>query len=293
MSQKTPLNILVTGTSSGFGKLIAKTLAVDGHRVFASMRGVNGKNAESARAFRNWANGEPVALEVVELDITDQPSVDDAINFILERAGHIDVVVNNAGTGNVGVLEGFTVEQAQAIFDVNTFGALRVDKAVLPSMRARRSGLLIHISSTGGRVLVPFVSPYSAAKAALEALAEEFNFQLAPFGIESVIIEPGSFATEAFGKLITPSDDRVLLEYGAMATRPQEMFAGMAQMLMSSPEAPNPQDVADAVKRIIEAPAGQRPLRTVVGALTVAGVESLNRAYDSSKREMLAELGTP
>ncbi len=290
MNESTKLNILVTGTSSGFGKLIAQTLAQDGHRVFASMRGVNGKNAVAAQTLREWAAGQKVKLEVVELDVTDQVSIDQAISIVLNQADHLDVVVNNAGTGNVGVLEGYTLGQVQTIFDINVFGALRVDKAVLPSMRARKSGLLIHISSTGGRVIVPFVAPYSAAKAALEAIAEEFSFELAPFGIESVIIEPGGYGTEAFSKLIVPTDEQALSGYGEMATKPQEMFASMGQML-TSPGAPDPQEVADAVKQLIGLPAGQRPLRTIVGSLVVAGVEALNRAYEASKQEMLASLG--
>ncbi len=139
-------------------------------------------------------------------------------------------------------------------------------------------------------MIVPFVAPYSAAKAALEAIAEEFSFELAPFGIESVILEPGSYGTEAFSKLIFPTDDKALAGYGEMATKPQEMFAREAQ-LVASPGAPDPQEVADAVKKLIEMPAGQRPLRTVVGSRIVAGVESLNRAYEASKQEMLASLG--
>lgn len=289
MTTETPLNILVTGSSSGFGRLIARKLAQDGHQVFATMRGVSEKNAEQAQALCNWANENDLKLEVIDLDITDQASIDLAIGRVIDEFGTIDVVVNNAGTGNVGVLEGFSMDQVQLIFDVNAFGALRVDKAVLPHMRARGSGLLIHISSTGGRVLVPFVSPYSAAKAALEAFAEEFSFELAPFGIESVIIEPGSFATEAFGKLVTPTEAGVLAGYGEMATRPQEMFAGMAEVL-TQPGSPDPHDVADAVAKLVDTPAGQRPLRTVVGTLTVAGVESLNQAYNASKQEMMAEM---
>ncbi|MFQ5421687.1 MAG: SDR family oxidoreductase [Anaerolineae bacterium] len=290
MSNKKSLSILVTGSSSGFGKLTAKTLAKAGHQVFASMRGVTGKNEDKAQQFRDWAAEENLHLEVVELDITDQNSVDNAMRSILEKAGRIDVVVNNAGTGNVGVLEGYTIEQMQQIFDVNVFGAFRVDKAVLPLMRRQGSGLLIHVSSTAGRIAVPFVSPYAAAKHALEAIAEEFSFELAPFGVESVLIEPGSFGTEAFGKLFLPADDEALAGYGEMATQPQAMFSEMAAML-SRPGAPDPQLVADAVQAVIEAPVGERPLRTVVGPLTTAGMDSLNKAYVASKQELLAEMG--
>lgn len=290
MNDLTKLNILITGCSSGFGKLTAQTLAKAGHRVFASMRSVHGKNAKAARQLQDWAKGEGLSLEVVELDVTDQASVDKAVTRILEAAGHLDVVVNNAGVANVGILEGFTIEQTQALFDVNTFGALRVDKAVLPSMRARKSGLLIHISSGTGRVVIPFLSPYSAAKFALEALAEEFHYQLVPFGIESVVIEPGSFGTEVFDKLVMPADNHVLAGYGELAAKPQQMFAGIGGAL-SGPDAPNPQAVADAIKNIIDKPGGERPLRTVVGPLMVDGVEPLNRAYEESKKEMLTAIG--
>ncbi|MEM7111247.1 MAG: SDR family oxidoreductase [Chloroflexota bacterium] len=289
MNQK-PLNILVTGTSSGFGKLIAQTLAADGHHVFATMRGVEGKNREAAAALRAWAREGGFRLNVFELDVTDQNSVDAAVSAALSHVGHLDVLVNNAGVGNVGILEGFTMEQVQSLFEVNAFGPLRVAKAVLPSMRARRSGLLIHVSSATGRIVIPFVSPYSASKFALEALAESLSFQLAPFGVESVLVEPGSFGTEAFGKLVTPADAEVLAGYGEMATMPQQQFAAMGEMLQGE-DAPDPQAIADAVKQLVDMPPGKRPLRTVVGPLTVDGVEELNQAYEASKQMMLQGMG--
>ena len=115
-------------------------------------------------------------------------------------------------------------------------------------MRKRGNGLLISVSSATGRVVIPFVAPYSATKYALEALAEEYAFELAAFGVESVIVEPGSFGTEAFGKMIEPADKKVLAGYGEMAQMPAQNFAQMAEMLQS-PDAPSPQLVADAIKR--------------------------------------------
>ena len=184
----------------------------------------------------------------------------------------------------------FLTLKAQKLFDVNFFGTYRVAKAALPAMRKRGSGLLIFVSSATGRVVIPFVAPYSSTKFALEALAEEYAFELAPFGIESVIVEPGSFGTEAFGKLVQAEDSAVLAEYGEMAEMPVNNFKQMAEML-SSPEAPRPQWVADAIKDLVDTPKGQRPLRTVVGPLTVAGIEELNQDYLRARETLFAEMG--
>lgn len=287
------LNILVTGTSSGFGRLIAQTLAEADHHVFAAMRGIHGKNADAARELSNWAYSSHVALDIVELDVTQQKSIDKAVCGILEDVDYIDVLVNNAGVAAFGVLEGFTIEQTQAIFDVNTFGPLRVAKAVLPAMRKRGSGLLVHISSTVGRINLPYTAPYSATKFALEALGEALHMQLAPFGIESVLVEPGLFGTEAFNKLLTPADEAVLAGYGDLASAPVQAFQTSAAMLFQS-GGPDPQQVADAVRRLIETPAGTRPLRTVVGQITTAGVAELNEAYDAvMQRQVQADALKP
>ncbi len=203
------------------------------------------------------------------------------------------MVVNNAATATMGLLEAFSLDEVRASFETVAFGALRVDKAALPTMRRQGSGLLIHVSSTGGRIIIPFVSPYSAAKAALEAFAEEFAFELIPFGIESVIVEPGGYLTEgiASGAMVSfPADQEVPAQYGDMATRPQEMFAGFGDAF-SGPDAPDPQQVADAIADLIDLPAGERPLRTVVGTLMTAGVRELNEQYDKSRKELFTSLG--
>jgi NAD(P)-dependent dehydrogenase (short-subunit alcohol dehydrogenase family) len=212
---------------------------------------------------------------------------------VLRSAGRIDVVVNNAASGTAGLLEAFSLDEVRKSFETVAFGALRVDKAVLPAMRRQQSGLLIHVSSTGGRVIVPFVSPYSAAKAALEAFAEEFAFELTPFGIDSVIVEPGGFLTEGLANgsgIAFAADQEIPKQYGELATKPQEMFDGFGAAF-SGPEAPDPQQVADAIADLIDLPAGQRPLRTVVGTLVTAGVRELNERYDKSRHELLSSLG--
>ncbi len=287
------LVVLITGTSSGFGQRTAQTLAQRGHHVFASMRGTEGKNAEAAERMRRWAATENAHLEVVELDITDQATIDKAIHHVLASAGRIDVVVNNAASASAGLLEAFSLDEVRESFEIVAFGALRVDKAVLPTMRQQRSGLLIHVSSTGGRIILPFVSPYTAGKAALEAFAEEFSFELAPFGIDSIILEPGGFLTEglASGSAIAfPADQEIPAQYGEMATKPQEMFDSFGEAF-SGPDAPDPQQVADAIAHLIDLPAGQRPLRTVVGTLVTAGVRELNEQYEKSRQQLLSSLG--
>ena len=287
------LVVLITGTSSGFGERTAQTMARRGHHVFASMRGIDGKNAEAAETMRRWAATENAHLEVVELDITDQATIDKAIQHVLASAGRIDVVVNNAASATAGLLEAFSLDEVRASFETVAFGALRVDKAVLPTMRQQRSGLLIHVSSTGGRIIVLFVSPYSAGKAALEAFAEEFSFELALFGIESIILEAGGYLTEglASGSAIAfPADQEIPTQYGEMATKPQEMFDGFGEAF-SGPDAPDPQEVAEAIANLVDLPAGQRPLRTVVGTLVTAGVRELNEQYDKSRHQLLNSLG--
>ena len=287
------LNVLVTGTSSGFGRRIAETLANRGHHVFASMRGVNGKNAEAAEAMRAFAETNGTDLDVIELDITEQKTIDHAVEHILGTSGRIDVVVNNAASATMGLLEAFTIDEVRESLENVALGALRVDKAVLPAMRRQGSGLLIHVSSTGGRIIVPFVSPYSAGKAALEAFAEEFSFELAPLGIDSIIVEPGGFGTEGLlsgSAFTTPSNARLAEEYGEVGALPAKLGAGFSEAF-SGPNAPDPQEVADAVAELIELPGGQRPLRTVVGTLVTAGVRELNAAYDARRRELLTSLG--
>ena len=157
-----------------------------------------------------------------------------ALQAVGAAAGNM-VAIHNvvAASATVGLLEAFSIDEVRDSLDNVALGALRVDHAVLPGMRKQGSGLLIHVSSTGGRIIVPFVSPYSAGKAALEAFAEEFSFELAPFGIESIILEAGGFLTEglASGSAIAfPADEEIPTQYGEMATKSQEMFDGFGQV---------------------------------------------------------------
>jgi len=278
--------ILITGTSSGFGKLTAQTLAKDKHTVYASMRGVAEKNSESAKSLEEWAKKEGAKLKVIELDVTDQSSVDKAVESIISTEGKIDVVVNNAGIFGLGLTEAFTIEQFKKIFEVNTLGPLRVNRAVLPQMRKQNSGLLIQISSVVGRVIIPFAGAYTASKFAVEAIAETYNMELKPLGIESVIIEPGAYPTEIMNKIIKSEDEERLSQYGDMAKAPDKMFEGFMEMLKGE-NAPKPQAIADAVKKLVDMESGKRPLRTVADAMTGQIVEELNKSSAKSQDELI------
>ena len=282
--------ILVTGSNSGFGRAIAEMTAREQYTVFASMRDVAGKNAPAAHDLRSWAERERLDLRVLELDVTDEAAAEKAVAEILDAAGRLDVVVNNAGISFVGLTEAFTIAQAQHLFDVNVFGALRVNKAVLPAMRRQGSGLLIQISSTFGRLPMPFSGLYSASKFAVEGLAEAYAYELAPLGIDSVIVEPGPFPTELGTKIVFPLDEQVTREYGEAALRGQKLGETLGR-LFSSPDAPQPQQVADAVKILIELPQGQRPLRTVVDPMTSELIETVNQTSSRTQPAFLRAFG--
>src|SRR5499425_3231616 len=160
--------ILITGASSGFGRDTAETLHRAGHTVYASLRDAQGKNRAATEALRE------LGIKTVELDVSDDKSVEAGVKNVLAEAGTIDVLVNNAGIGSAGVTEAFTTDQAKVIFDTNVIGLLRVTRAVLPSMRRQRDGLIINIGSILGRVTFPFLGIYGASKFAVEALTESF-----------------------------------------------------------------------------------------------------------------------
>ena len=263
--------ILVTGSSRGFGKLITGTLLEQGHRVAASMRDPHGRNQDAAREL------EQAGAVVIDLDVTSDSSVTRGVAEAISRLGSLDVVVNNAGIGVLGVQEAFTVEDFKRLFELNVFGVQRVSRAVTPHMRERGSGLLLLISSILGRMTVSFYGPYNASKWAVEAMMENYRMELGPFGVDACIVEPGGFPTSFMDSLLRPADaDRVqqLGEFGQAA--PQAFFDAFEQALAGNP-AQDPQLVADAVAHVIGMPAGTRPMRTVVDRMGMgAAVQPYN-----------------
>ena len=251
--------ILITGASSGFGRDAAETLCRAGHTVYASMRGVKGKNQEAAEALRK------LGVKTAELDVNDDASVEAGVKKVLAETGKIDVLVNNAGIGSAGVTEAFTTEQAKAVFDTNVIGLLRVTRAVLPSMRQKRDGLIINISSVLGRVTFPFMGIYGGSKFAVEALTDSLRYEVSQFGIEVVEVQPSAYPTNFFTNIQTPANAEVMKSYGKVGQIPEAMFKRFVTRFEGK-DAPNPHDVAEAVARLVSESKGSRVARTVVGA---------------------------
>jgi NAD(P)-dependent dehydrogenase (short-subunit alcohol dehydrogenase family) len=262
--------VLITGASTGFGRVSAEMLAGAGYRVIASMRDIAGRNASAAAELRG-------ITDVIELDVTDDGSVERGIAEAERLCGRIDVVINNAGFGNMGVTEAYTADEFGQVFQTNFFGVVRVNRAVLPGMRARRKGLLIHVSSVAGRTTVPYMAPYCASKHALESLSEAYKMELAPFGVDCVVVEPGAFNTPIFGKTFFPADKERVADYGA--ENYQARIMDTFTQALSDPTLPPVSLVAETFQRLIETPIGQRPFRTHVGG-NAEFLEFLNPASE-------------
>jgi NAD(P)-dependent dehydrogenase (short-subunit alcohol dehydrogenase family) len=282
--------ILVTGSNSGFGRLTVETLARQGYIVFAGMRAVTGRNAPAAAELRALAQREQLALQIVELDITDDASVEQAITSVVETTGRLDVVVNNAGMAYVGPLEAYTPEQVQLQFATNVFSVLRVNRAALPHMRKQGSGLLLQIGSLAGRVALPFQGLYGATKFALEGLTESYRDELAPFGIDAAIIEPGTYPTPIGAKLQVAADT----ERAALYQAGMDAFMTPFYAENRSATPPDSQEVADAVARVIALPAGKRPLHTVVAPVAQRQApQAVNDAATQATHSFFQRLDIP
>ena len=276
--------VLITGTSSGFGRVIAETLARKKYHVFATMRDIKGRNATVARQIAELAKHESLSLQTLELDVTNDSTVEPAVSKVVLQSGRIDVLVNNAGYGVMDLAETVTTAQAQRQFDTNFFGVLRMNRAVLPTMRRQKSGLLLHVSSGAGRLVIPGMGLYCASKFAMEALAEVYRYELASQGIDSVVIEPGAYATPIMAKLEKGEDPKRKTGYREMAEVPEKLKAKIGSSRA------NPQEIADAVLQIIETPAGQRHLRYRVGP-GGPGVQRINALTDEVQAQMLEAFG--
>ena len=206
--------ILITGASTGFGRDTAETLARAGHNVFASMRDPLVKNHAHAKSLR--ADG----INTVELDVTNAQSIEKAVAIVLANAGSLDVLINNAGVASAGISEAFTDEQASALFDVNVIGVHRVTRAVLPTLRKQRDGLVINIGSIVGRVTFPFFGLYGASKFALEALTESLRYEVSQLGIDVALVQPSAYPTQMYVSALQPADTSRATAYGDVGEIP-------------------------------------------------------------------------
>jgi NAD(P)-dependent dehydrogenase (short-subunit alcohol dehydrogenase family) len=283
-------NALITGSSSGFGYLTALALAKRGHTVFATMRDPGGRNRGSADDLRRVAEIERLAIHVLDLDVTSDASVHAAIDSAIGAAGPLDVIVNNAGYTVAGLTETSTAEQLLDGLNTNVVGMHRVNRAALPGMRARRSGLLVHLSSVLGRTVLPFLGPYTVSKWAVEALAETYRYELKMSGVDVVIVQPGPFPTSLTEKRQLGLEGERGAGYGALANGVEQLNQFMSHMF-AQPHAPDPREVADAIVALVDTPAGHRPARVVVDRFTGDDARRLNDAHAQIQKALLTGMG--
>jgi len=283
-------NALVTGASSGFGAMIVRALADSGHTVHAGIRGTTSRNAAAVEAAAGYAREHGVDLRTVELDVSDQASVDSGIAAILAD-GPLDVVVHNAGHMVLGAAEAFTPEQLADVYNANVLSTQRVNRAVLPHMRERGMGLLVWVGSSSTRGgTPPYLAPYFAAKAAEDSLAVSYAAELARFGIDTVIMVPGSFptGTNHFAHAGHAGDEAVASAY-------EDRYSGLmdhvgARLAELAPADADPQEVARQIVRVVGLPAGARPFRVHIDPAD-DGAEVVNTVGDRIRQEFYRRIG--
>lgn len=291
--------ILITGASSGFGAMSARALADAGHTVYASMRDIQGRNAAAADDVASYAREHALQLHAIELDVQVQASADAAIAQILAQHEHIDVVMHNAGHMVFGAAEAFTPEQYAQLYDINVLGTQRVNRAALPQLRKQGAGLLLWIGSSSHRGgTPPYLAPYFAAKAAMDAVAVSYAAELARWGIETSIIVPGAFTsgTQHFAHAGTPADSERQAKYDQGATRGLAHEA-LTNLAAAEPADADPASVARAIVEVVGAAYGTRPFRVHIdpsddGCAVVATVADRIRA-EFLRRIGLGDLLTP
>ena len=245
---------LVTGSSSGMGFATAIMLARAGIHTYASMR-----NLKKSKTITELASTENLPLQVVQLDVNDKKSVKEAITKIVTEKERIDVLVNNAGYGLFGSLEDISIEELKAQFETNFFGVIRVTQLVLPIMRKQKSGTIVNVSSVGGRIGLPVLSAYHSTKFALEGLSESMSYELEPFGIRVVIIEPGVIRTNIMNSsIIAKKAQDPKSPYFSLIQKVENNFK-----LMMENESSPPEEVAKAILGVVTSENPQ--LRYTVG----------------------------
>jgi NAD(P)-dependent dehydrogenase (short-subunit alcohol dehydrogenase family) len=284
--------ILITGASSGFGRLTANALALAGYTVYASMRETTGRNAPQVADVAKFAKEKGVDLRSIELDVGVEASIDAAVAKIIAEHGRIDVLVHNAGHMVFGPAEAFTPEQLAELYDINVLSTQRVNRAVLPQLRKQRNGLVVWVSSSssaGGTP--PYLAPYFAAKAGMDAMAVQYARELSRWGIETSIIVPGVFTggTNHFAHSGRPADEARVAEYEAGP------YAGFGKQVLEAFAAIVPPDadasaVADAIVKVVDTPFGKRPFRVHIDP-TQDGADVTFAVMDRVRAEMLHRVG--
>jgi len=284
--------VIVTGASSGFGRLSANAVARSGHTVYASMRDTSGRNAPQVAELQKFAKENKIDLRAIELDVQSQDSVDRAVAKIVSTHGHIDVVIHNAGHMVFGPAEAFTPEQLAELYDINVLSTQRVNRAILPQLRKQRNGLLVWVSSSssaGGTP--PYLAPYFASKAGMDAMAVIYARELTLWGIETSIVVPGAFTggTNHFARSGRPADDARVAEYeaGPYANYGNKIMKAFAAIVPPDADAAA---VGDAIAKIVDTPFGKRPFRVHVDP-TQDGAEVAFTVIDRMRTDMLLRVG--
>lgn len=277
--------ILITGCSSGFGFNAAKYLAEKGHYVIATMRNVSGKNSSSAKELEDFASSNKHKIDVLEMDVTS----DESVKAAASQLPTVDVLINNAGLGFGGAVEAFSSDAVLAQLDLNIVGTIRVAQAVLPGMRAQKSGLIIQVSSVAGRNAFPGFGIYNASKWGLEGLSEAMRYELAPHGIDVSIVEPGPFETKFLGNIVPAKDEEVAKAYEHVDQFMEGFVQNVGTMFADENAPTDPMLVVKTYEDLINAEPGKRPLRTIAGL--DFGVQGLNDATEPFRKAGLAGLG--
>jgi NAD(P)-dependent dehydrogenase (short-subunit alcohol dehydrogenase family) len=284
--------ILITGASSGFGALTARRLAEAGHTVYATMRETGGRNAKQVEAARRFAADKNIDLRTAELDVGSQASADRAVQQILGEAGRLDVIIHNAGHMVFGPAEAFTPEQLAELYDVNVLSTQRVNRAALPILRKQGGGLVVWVGSSSTRGgTPPYLAPYFAAKAGMDAMAVSYAGELARWNIETTIVVPGAFTsgTNHFANAGKPGDSSRLTEYasGPTAKLGEEIMQGFARSAVPDADVT---EVANAIVKVVGSPFGKRPFRIHVDPAN-DGAEVVNGVADRVRTELLRNMG--
>ena len=284
--------IVVTGASSGFGALAARSLAHAGHTVYATMRETTGRNAPQVAEVARYAAEHNVDLRTVELDVASDASVEAGIARIVADNGRLDVIVHNAGHMSFGPAEAFTPEQFAQLFDINVLSTQRVNRAALPQLRKQGSGLVLWVSSSSARGgTPPYLSPYFAAKAAMDSLAVSYASELTRWGIETSIVVPGAFTkgTNHFVHAGKPADAARAAEYdnGPYAGLHEQSLKGLASLEPADADAG---EVAKAIVRVVDLPFGNRPFRVHIDP-SEDGCEIVNGVADRVRAELFRRIG--
>tara|TARA_B100000886_G_scaffold314306_1_gene251510 strand:+ start:95 stop:976 length:882 start_codon:yes stop_codon:yes gene_type:complete len=283
MTKKSPKVVLITGSSSGFGNLIAKHLSKNGFHVIATMRNTKGKNLKIAQKLKQLNK----KIFIDEIDVSCSNSIKKTINRTINRFKKIDVIVNNAGIMNFGLAEGFKISQLEKQINTNYLGVARIFKEVIPHMKKNNGGLFITVSSIAGRLVFPYLGTYNPSKFAVEALAEAYRYELAPFRIDSVIIEPGPFPTYLIKNAESPQEKKCLEDYKKVTKSAKQILKYFKELMQDNPKC-NSNLVSDAILKLIKTPFGRRPVRTTCGI--DFGVKEINTFIEKYQKNILKQI---